>query len=106
MAAAAERLGEALETTTFGIPWAPVVNNVTAQPTSDPDEIRRALLAQLTSPVRWVESVRCMARMGVSTTIEVGPKAVVSALIRRIEDGVANRSVTTAAEIASFSGEA
>jgi [acyl-carrier-protein] S-malonyltransferase len=85
MGAAAERLGAALAETEIRPPWAPVVSNVTAAPLSQPEEIRAALLRQLSSPVRWVESVQTMAEAGVSQMLEVGPKSVVAGLIRRID---------------------
>ncbi len=85
MGAAAERLGAALAQTEFHAPWAPVVSNVGAAPLSNPQEIRAALLRQLSSPVRWVESVRTMAKGGVSRMVEVGPKPVVTGLVRRID---------------------
>lgn len=105
MAAAADRLNETLQNTEIARPLAPVVCNATAQPTSDPAILRANLLRQLTSPVRWEESVRRMAEAGVLVTLELGPKAVVSALVRRIDARVAAYSVTSAAEIASFQSE-
>ncbi len=102
MKAAAERLSEALERTTFQRPWAPVVSNVTASPLSDPAEIKAALIKQLSSPVRWVESVEKMASAGAAQMIEIGPKAVVSGLVKRICPEVVTQAVTTAAEIECF----
>ena len=84
MRAAAERLGAALAATEFRAPWIPIVSNATARPVSEPEEIRQALLRQLSSPVRWVESIQNMAKAGVTTMIEVGPKSVVTGLVRRI----------------------
>lgn len=102
MASAAARLGEELAQIRFQRPWAPVVSNVSAAPLQEPEEIKAALLQQLVSPVRWVESVRRMATEGVSTMIEVGPKAVVSGLVKRIAPEIAVHSISTAAEIAAF----
>jgi [acyl-carrier-protein] S-malonyltransferase len=101
MRAAAERLATALEATPFQRPWAPVVSNALAAPLSDPAAIKAALLQQLTSPVRWVESVRLMAAGGVTAVLEVGPKAVLVGLIGRIEPGLALHSVT---DVASLEG--
>lgn len=84
MEAAADRLGAALEETTFQRPTIPVVSNVEATPLREPQEIKEALLKQLSHPVRWVESVRTMVDEGVGAALEVGPRPVVSGLIRRI----------------------
>lgn len=94
MQAAAKALGEALAATPMQIPWVPVVSNARALPLSDPEEIRVALLDQLSSPVRWVESVQQMANDGVKTFVEVGPKSVVSGLIKRIVSDAEQYSVT------------
>jgi [acyl-carrier-protein] S-malonyltransferase len=106
MAAAAARLGEELARIPFQRPWAPVVSNVSAAPLEKPEEIKAALLKQLGSPVRWVESVRHMAAAGVAGMIEVGPKAVVSGLVKRIAPEMALYTVTNASEIAAFQIEA
>lgn len=65
----------------------PVVANTSAAPITHPDDIRAELAAQLTSPVRWVESVRWMHAQGVTSFVELGPKDVLSGLIKRIVDG-------------------
>jgi [acyl-carrier-protein] S-malonyltransferase len=65
-------------------PIAPLVPNVTAHPTSDPVEIRRLLLEQLYSPVRWVESIEAMTAAGVTTFWEIGAGKVLAGLIKRI----------------------
>ena len=105
MGAAAERLGRALAATEIAAPLAPVVSNVTAQPTADAGQIRANLLRQLCEPVRWTDSVRAMAEGGVRVMLEVGPKAVVSGLVKRIDRAIATRSVTSAEEIASLDSE-
>jgi [acyl-carrier-protein] S-malonyltransferase len=60
-----------------------IVGNTTARPITHPDDIRAELCAQLTSPVRWTESVQYMAEQGVTQFIELGPKDVLSNLIKR-----------------------
>jgi len=105
MQAAAERLGRALEDTPIARAMAPVVSNVTARPTADPAEIRANLLRQLCEPVRWTDSVRAMAAGGVRVILEVGPKAVVSGLVRRIDRAIATHAITTAEEILSLDSE-
>jgi [acyl-carrier-protein] S-malonyltransferase len=99
MGAAAERLGAALAETEIRTPWAPVVSNVTATPLSEPEEIRAALLRQLSAPVRWVESVQAMSTAGVTTMLEVGPKSVVAGLIRRIDGQINVAAITDAASL-------
>jgi len=106
MRAAADRLGAALEAATIHRPWAPVVSNFTATPLDDPAQIQTALLRHLTSPLRWVESVTLMVERGVTATIEVGPRAVASGLIRRIHRPTRLHSVTDAAGVETFDPEA
>jgi [acyl-carrier-protein] S-malonyltransferase len=66
-------------------PAIPVVHNVDVAMHSDPDEIRRALAEQAASPVRWTETVRTLARNGVTHVLECGPGKVLSGLARRID---------------------
>ncbi|MHB0858511.1 MAG: ACP S-malonyltransferase [Anaerolineae bacterium] len=99
MGPAAERLAAALDETSFARPWAPVVSNVTATPLEDPADIKAALLRQLSSPVRWVESVRSMESVGVGAVLEIGPKEVVSGLVKRIAPTLLVQSVTSAAGV-------
>ena len=108
MGGAAEAFGEALADTALRRPAFPIISNVTAQPQSEPEEIRSSLLQQLVSPVRWVESVRAFANLGVDTILEVGPKAVLSGLIRRITTDASLVTVCDAASVANWiaSGEA
>ena len=68
-------------------PAIPVVANATAEPVTDAEELRRLLARQLTGRVRWTESVRRMAALGVDTFIEVGPGTVLSGLIKRTVEG-------------------
>jgi [acyl-carrier-protein] S-malonyltransferase len=84
MAAARAGLAEALGAVGLRDAKVPVVQNVSAQAVTGAEEIRAGLLNQLTSSVRWEQSVRAMAAAGVSTFIEVGPGRVLSGLIRRI----------------------
>lgn len=65
-------------------PQIPVVMNATAGPVSDPESIRQALSRQLTSPVRWRESVLWMAAQGVNHFVEIGPRNVLTGLVKRI----------------------
>ncbi len=93
MAQAAADFVRALDATPLCRPTVPLVANATAGPLTDPDEIRDALGRQLTSPVRWTESMRWVIAQGVTRFVEVGPKDVLSGLLRRIDRQVA-RSTT------------
>jgi [acyl-carrier-protein] S-malonyltransferase len=88
MAPAAEMFRSFLATAPFRDPLIPMISNATAEPTTSADELRGLLAHQLTGPVRWTESVRRMAELGVTTFIEVGPGTVLSGLIKRTVDGV------------------
>ena len=83
MSEAQAAFAELLAVAPLRAPEVPVVLNVTAAPLSTPDEIRQALLRQLTSPVRWRESLLWMAAQGVDHFFEVGPKDVLTGLARR-----------------------
>ena len=84
MASARERLAEGIEKTSFHHPSCPVYQNVTGLPYTDPAIIRENLLSQLTSPVRWTDTVRNMASDGAGEFIEFGPGNVLKNLISRI----------------------
>lgn len=83
MRPAAEAFAAALAEAPFRPPRVPVVLNRTARPTTDPDEIRRHLAAQVAAPVRWSESLRAMGAAGCTLFLEVGPSQVLSGLVRR-----------------------
>jgi len=85
MEPARARLAEAIEATAFKAPACPVYQNVTALPHTDPEEIKENLLKQLTSPVRWSQTVRNMRADGAEEFIELGPGNVLSGLIKRIK---------------------
>ena len=87
------RLSEVLGTVQFKSPNAPVIANATAEPNTDPARIVPLLLTQVTSPVRWVETVQKMVLNGVDTIIELGPGKVLGGLARRIDKGVRAYSV-------------
>lgn len=84
MKPAQDRLAAYLEELTFNAPSAPVVTNVDARVTNAPDELRDALVRQVSAPVRWVESMQLLMQHGVDTFIEVGPGKVLSGLMRQI----------------------
>lgn len=80
---AADGLKETLASTPISIPQAPVFGNVTAEPHGEPDSIRELLVEQLTSPVRWEESVKNMYDFGVREFVEFGPGKVLQGLVSR-----------------------
>lgn len=84
MEPAREELAKGIESTVFKTPVCPVYQNVTALASTDPETIKANLLAQLTAPVRWTQSVRNMAADGASEFIELGPGSVLKGLIAKI----------------------
>ncbi|MFL9501865.1 ACP S-malonyltransferase [Rhodopseudomonas palustris] len=101
MQPAAEAMAEALAGVTIKAPAAPLVANVLASPITDPDEIRRRLVEQVTGTVRWRESVAFMASQGVNQFLEIGAGKVLSGLVKRIADGATGISVGGPNDIAS-----
>ena len=77
-------LAEAIEKTPFRAPVCPVYQNVTALPSTDPDVIKDNLLRQLTSPVRWTQTVLNMVADGADSFLEIGPGTVLQGLVKRI----------------------
>lgn len=108
MAPAQEGLHAELEAVSFSHPGFPVIANATAEPVTDAEDARRCLDEQLTSPVRWVESMmRAADECGEQMRfVEVGPGKVLSGLGKRIVKGVATISLGTAGEIRAFLEEA
>jgi [acyl-carrier-protein] S-malonyltransferase len=85
MEPAREELAAAIEATTFNVPTCPVYQNVTAKGTTDPAEIQRNLVAQLTAPVRWTQIMQQMIADGASEVIEVGPGKVLQGLFKKVD---------------------
>lgn len=79
-------------------PLIPLVGNVSAQPLTTADEIREDLCAQLTSPVRWTESIQEMVQRGVTTFIEIGSGDVLSGLVKRIDPNTTRMAIGTVAD--------
>jgi len=78
-------LEQAIKATTFSQPICPVYQNVIALAVNDPNEIRANLVAQLTSPVRWTQTVRNMIASGATSFVEVGPGNVLQGLIKKVD---------------------
>jgi [acyl-carrier-protein] S-malonyltransferase len=88
MSPARERMRPLLQATVFTDAAIPVVTNVDAAPETSGGRLRDALIRQVDSPVRWVESVRRLAREGVDRALEVGPGNVLAGLVRRIDKSI------------------
>ena len=89
MEPARAELAEAIEKTEFHTPAVPVYQNVDAAPHTDPAEIKANLVAQLTAPVRWTQSVKNMVADGATEFVEVGPGKVLQGLVAKIAPGTA-----------------
>jgi [acyl-carrier-protein] S-malonyltransferase len=85
MEPAREELAAAIEATQFNSPTCPVYQNVTASAISDPAEIKRNLVAQLTAPVRWTQTMNQMIADGASEVVEVGPGKVLQGLFKKVD---------------------
>jgi [acyl-carrier-protein] S-malonyltransferase len=102
MQPAADAMAEALAKVAVKPPVVPVVANVVVGPVSDPPEIVRALIAQVTGTVRWRESVAFMAAQGVTTFYEIGAGNVLSGLVKRITESAKGVAIGTPDDIAVF----
>ncbi|MCX6333464.1 MAG: ACP S-malonyltransferase [Bacteroidia bacterium] len=87
-------LREAIRSTNFDKPVCPVYQNVTAKPSSDPETIKTNLVSQLTSPVRWTQSVINMIADGATSFTEVGPGSVLQGLIKKVNPEIITTGVT------------
>ena len=94
MESAKTKLKLAIENTYFQDSKYPVYQNVSAQPVSDKNNIKENLISQLTSPVKWYQTIENMINQGVSEFIEVGPKNVLTGLNRRINREVSSIKAT------------
>ncbi len=99
MQPAAEAMADALAKVTIQKPVVPVVANVLASAISDPDEIRKRLVEQVTGTVRWRECVQYLAANGITDVYEIGTGKVLAGLVGRIEKGIKTASVGTPADI-------
>ncbi|MEZ4892187.1 MAG: ACP S-malonyltransferase [Saprospiraceae bacterium] len=93
MQPAQDELEQAIKAAQFSTPVCPVYQNVHAKPVSDPEEIRQNLVAQLTAPVRWTQTIENMIADGVDLITEVGNSAVLRGMIRKINPEVATEGL-------------
>ena len=99
MEPAREELAAAIEATTFSQPSCPVYQNVTASAVSDPEEIKKNLVAQLTAPVRWTQTMQQMIADGAAEVIEVGPGKVLQGLFKKVDRAFPCSSAELAEEV-------
>ena len=99
MKPAAKKMEKNIFETNFDNPRVQIVSNVTAQATKNSDDIKRLLVEQIFSKVRWRESIEYMVSKGVKEFIEIGPGKVLSGLVKRINDKVSSKSLNTIDEI-------
>lgn len=95
MEPAREELAEAIAAANFQTPRCPIYQNVDAAPHTDPEEIKQNLIAQLTAPVRWTQTVQQMVADGCSHFTELGPGTVLQGLIRKIAPDASAESQST-----------
>ncbi len=102
MSPAAEAMKDALADVDMKAPSVPVVNNVTARPVSDPEQLKTDLVAQVTGRVRWRESIEYMAEQGIETFAEPGTGRVLTVMLKRIVKGVSGVKLNSPDTLESF----
>ena len=102
MKPAAEKMEKKINITNFNNPKIDIVSNVTAKEVKEISEIKKLLIKQIYSKVRWRESVLYMIKNGVNEFIEIGPGKVLSGLVKRINNKVLTKSINTLDEIKNF----
>ncbi len=95
MEPARTELAEAINSTVFQIPVCPVYQNVNAAPVSDPELIKANLIAQLTAPVKWTQTVINMLADGADSFTEVGPGSALQGMIKKVDRAVATNGIST-----------
>ncbi len=102
---AADAMQEALATIAMDEPSVPLIANVTAAPVTNPEEIRRLLVEQVTATVRWRESVMAMKGLDVATLVEMGGGKVLTGMVRRIDRALTGIAIEGPDDIESFLGK-
>jgi [acyl-carrier-protein] S-malonyltransferase len=102
MKPAAEQLAAALTGVAIAEPRVPVISNVTSEPTRDPERIRALLVEQVTSPVRWEESIQAIAGQGVTRAFELGSGSVLKGLVKRIAPAIETTTIGEPHEVKAF----
>jgi [acyl-carrier-protein] S-malonyltransferase len=102
MRPAATRMADALSEVDIAAPAVPVMANVTAEATQDPNEIRNLLVQQVTGRVRWTDSVEAMVKAGVDTFVEAGSGKVLAGLVKRIHREANAVSIGAPSDLAKY----
>ena len=105
MAPASDIMATALSEIKILPPAVPIVTNVTARPTIDPNEIKGLLVEQVTGTVKWRESIFFMAKNGVTKTLEIGAGKALSGMVRRIDRSISTKSIGGAPDVAGLMAE-
>jgi [acyl-carrier-protein] S-malonyltransferase len=105
MGPASDTMATALSEIKVLAPTVPIVANVTANPTIDPNEIKDLLVKQVTGTVKWRESIFFMVANGVTKTLEIGAGKALSGMVRRIEKSISTKSISGAADVAGAIAE-
>jgi [acyl-carrier-protein] S-malonyltransferase len=95
MEPAREELAQAIENTDFRKPRCAIYQNVIAQAVTDPTEIKLNVLAQLTAPVKWTQTMLAMNEIGITEVVEVGPGKVLQGLFKKINRDLVTSSAST-----------
>lgn len=98
---ASDRLKEYMAGLTFSAPKIPLINNVDVEILNDPEAIKDALVRQVANSVRWVETIKKMASMGITYVVECGPGKVLAGLCRRIDGSVTGNAIVDQASLES-----
>lgn len=106
MGSAADELGKAIDSISFNAPSKPVYPNVTGTPVTDPQELKSLLLAQLTAPVLWAQTLQTMHHAGIDTFCEIGPGKVLQGLVKRTitDSAIQIRGIDTANDVHAIIG--
>ena len=102
MKPAADQLAAALAGVAIAAPRVPVIHNVTARPSQDPERLRALLIEQVTAAVRWEESVQAIAAMGVTRAYELGSGSVLRGLVKRIAETLETMTIGEPHEVKAF----
>ncbi len=102
MQPAADRMAEELNKVTIRPLAVPVLANVTAKEANNPDHVRQLLVEQITSRVRWRESMLALKGLTVDTTVEFGGNKVLTGMVKRIEPGLAMVTLDSPADLEAF----
>ena len=105
MKSAAENMREKINNTKFNKPSFDIINNVTAQPENDPTNIKKLLIQQIYSTVKWRESIIRMSKEGILNYIEIGPGKALTGMVKRTLSNVNSFSINSITDIKNLKNE-